>query len=312
MLKIIFMGTPDFAVPTLLSLYQSNYSISAVITAPDKPSGRGRALTSSAIKIEAQNIGLPIFQPVSLSEINFIEKIKEIKPDIFIIVAFRKLPKILFQIPSIGAVNLHASLLPRYRGAAPIHHAIINGDKYTGVTTFMINDNIDTGNILLQKKIEIYSECTLGDLWGQLSHLGAKVVVETVDGLYKGSIKQKIQDKSKATFAPKIISSDYKINWNESAECIHNRIRAFSPKPGAYTIFNNLRIKLFKSNIEKDLSENNFVKSGFLSNTKTKLFFITGNGILSVSEVQLENKKRMKVESFLVGNKISKESFSDK
>ena len=310
MLNIVYMGTPDFAVPTLTALSKSNHSISAVVTAPDKPAGRGRKLTASAVKIASENLGIDLFQPISLNEKNFIEQMKRLNPDIFIIVAFRKLPKILFEIPPLGAINLHASLLPKYRGAAPIHHALMNGDNYTGVTTFRINNKIDTGNILLQKKVIIHPEDTLGELWKKLSIVGADAVVETVDQIETGSIHFRKQDESKISTAPKITAKDCKIDWNNSAENIHNQIRALSPKPGAYTLLNENRIKLFESKVEDEFKSNNNLIPGFMSNTKTKLIFMTGNGILSVSRVQPEGKKRMDVSSFLSGNKISKEVFN--
>jgi methionyl-tRNA formyltransferase len=308
MKKIIFMGTPDFAVPTLKAIHNSKHEICAVVTNPDKPFGRGLKLGSSDIKKVAESLNYPIIQPQKLSDPHFLKQIEQLQPTLMVVVAFKKLPSKLYNLAKHGAVNIHASLLPKYRGAAPIHHAVLNGEKETGVTAFQINDKIDTGNILFQEKINIEKDETTGSLWTKLSYLGQDVIIKTLDQFDSGEIKYNSQDNSEATKAPKIHPEDFVIDWNQSALKIHNQIRAFSPKPGAFTTLNGKRIKLFSTEIEGPINEKNKDIPGRIRVKKDIITIMTGNGILNVLEIQPEGKPRMNVKSYLAGNKIEEEA----
>jgi len=302
------MGTPDFAIPALNAIHYSQHQICAVITNPDKPYGRGRKLRPSAIKLTAQKLNYPILQPEKLNDSNFLLKIEQLKPTLMVVVAFKKLPQSLYNLSTHGAINIHASLLPKYRGAAPIHHAILNGDNETGVTTFQINDKIDTGNIICQEKISIKSDETTGSLWTKLSQLGQVAILKTLDQLELGEIKYISQENRLATNAPKIYPEDLKIDWNKPATQIHNQIRAFSPKPGAFTMLNGKRIKLFSTSVVEPINEQKKDQPGRIRINKNNITIMTGNGILNISEIQSEGKPRMDVKSYLSGNKIEKEA----
>jgi methionyl-tRNA formyltransferase len=226
-LRIVFMGTPEFAVATLGSLLINGFNVVAVVTAPDKPAGRGRKITKSAVKVFAEISSLQIIQPENLKDQEFINKLLKLNPDIFIVVAFRMLPEVIWKIPKIGTINLHASLLPQYRGAAPINHVIINGETTTGVTTFFIDDKIDTGNILLREEIQIFPFDNAGDLHDKLMKLGARVVIKTISGIMEKKIKPQpqflfIKPGESLKLAPKIHSKDCLINWNDDSMNIHN------------------------------------------------------------------------------------------
>ena len=302
--NLIFMGTPDFAVPTLKSIHESRHKISAVVTNIDKRGGRGRKLIPPKVKQVAENLGYDIIQPEKLNSIKFLDKIKSLNPSLIIVVAFKKLPRELYEIPDYGAVNIHASLLPKYRGAAPIHHAILNGEKQTGLTTFKINERIDTGKIINQRKIKIMQDDTTGSLWAKLSNLGGSIILETIDCLEKNSFNFKIQENQKATNAPKIKPEDLRINWENSAEKIHNQIRAFSPKPGAYSILNGKRIKFFNSSVNYQFEINKKNNPGYIYSDKNSFTIITGNGALEIFEIQPEGKSRMGIKNYLAGNRI--------
>lgn len=306
--NIIFMGTPDFAVPALKTIHNSRHNICAVVTNPDKPAGRGRKLLPSAVKQTAEELDYPIIHPEKLNSQKFLDEIQLLNPSIMVVVAFKKLPTKLYNLAEHGAVNIHASLLPKFRGAAPIHHAILNGEKETGVTTFQINDKIDTGKIISQKKINIENGDTTGSLWTKLSNLGGDVILNTLDQFDTGNISFISQEDSIATKAPKIYPKDLLINWKDSALRIHNQIRAFSPKPGAYTHLNGKRIKLFSTQISKLKEGNKMDIPGRIKKNKDKITIMTGNGILNVLEIQPEGKPRMDVKSYLLGNKINEEA----
>ena len=306
--NIIFMGTPDFAVPALKAIHNSQHQICAVVTIPDKPFGRGQKLKSSDIKNVAEELNYPIFQPEKINNPLFLDQIKNLNPSLMIVVAFKKLPSKLYNLATYGAVNIHASLLPKYRGAAPIHHAILNGDSETGVTTFQINDKIDTGNIIFQAKINIENNETIGMLWTKLSYLGQDVIIKTLDQIDSGKINYISQDNKFATNAPKITTVDLLINWKDSATNIQNKIRAFSPKPGAYTTLNGKRIKLFSTIVLDPTNEQKMDQPGRIRNNKKEITIMTGNGILNVLEIQPEGKPRMDVKSYLSGNKIEEET----
>ncbi len=252
-MKLVFFGTPDFAVPTLDALHDSSHEILGVVTSPDKKSGRGLKVTSAAIKKSAEKYSLPIYQPESTGSKQLHSILKQINPDIYVVVAYKILPESILNIPPRGAVNLHASLLPKYRGAAPVNHAILNGETETGLTTFLIQKKVDTGDLLLQQSLPIDNSVTTGEALSKLSFLGADLVIKTLDALAQNKIKPIKQDGDKATFAPKISVQDCKINWSNPALMIHNQIRAFSPKPGAFTFYKNKRIKLFGSKVIQNL-----------------------------------------------------------
>jgi methionyl-tRNA formyltransferase len=295
-MNIIFMGTPDFAVPALKALVESTHSVIAVVTGEDKERGRGRKLTYTPVKEFALENNIPVLQPKKLKDENFISRLKELNADLYVIVAFRILPVEVFTIPSKGAFNLHGSILPKYRGAAPIQWALINGDKETGVTTFMLEQKVDTGNIILQEKIKIENGDDFGTLHDKLSLLGVEVVSKTVSLIDKGNIKLLKQDDSLSSPAPKITKELTEINWNKSAENIHNLIRGLSPYPGASFMLRDKVIKIFKSKVSKESC-----CPGEFIQTKHSLIIGCGKDSLNILELQQEGKKRLKIEEFLRG-----------
>ena len=296
-MRIVFMRTPDFAVPALEKLLYSKHEIAAVVTTPDKERGRGQKVTFTAVKQFALDNNLPLFQPVKLKDELFISNLKKINADIFIIVAFRILPKEIFTIPGKGSFNLHASLLPKFRGAAPIQWALIKGEKITGVTTFKLEEKVDTGNTLFQVKIPVEDSDDFGTLHDKLSVLGADVVLKTADLIESGDYKLSEQDNSLATPAPKITKEIAQIDWNKNAEDIHNLIRGLSPYPGAFFIYKNKILKIYKTKIidSKEIAQGQFVQ------TKRNLTVGCGSKALEILELQLEGKKRLKIDEFLRG-----------
>lgn len=302
-LRIIFMGTPDFAVATLQALVQANYPVVGVITAPDKPAGRGRKIKESAVKQYAKSLNLNILQPTNLKADSFISELKKLEANLQIVVAFRMLPKIVWQMPKYGTFNLHASLLPNYRGAAPINWAIINGETKTGVTTFFIDEKIDTGAIILQEETNITANETAGQLHDKLMHLGSKVVMDTVEKIKLNQVKTKVQpeQKTKKT-AYKLNKENCKINWQDSLTVIHNKIRGLSPYPGAWcTLKNNeetLNIKIYKTSIE---FQNHQMQTGTVFSTKNEIKIAAKNGYIHILELQLPGKRIMDARTLLNG-----------
>ena len=296
-MKIIFFGTPDFAIPSLKILNESKHEVLAVVTAPDKQRGRGRKVSFTPVKKYALENNLQILQPEKLNNDDFVQELKKFNADLFVIVAFRILPTSVFTIPPEGSFNLHGSLLPKYRGAAPIQWALINGEKETGVTTFFLKEKVDTGNIIAQEKIEITEEDNLGTLHDKMSEIGAMLVLKTVEIIEEGNIKLKEQDNSLATPAPKITKAICKIDWNKPAIEIHNLIRGISPFPGAYFISNNKQFKIFKSKIVEEKK----LKPSQIEQTKKEIFIGTADGTIQVLEIQPEGRKRMTAEEFLRG-----------
>jgi methionyl-tRNA formyltransferase len=299
------MGTPQFAVPSLSKLYEAGYNIEAVVTAPDKPAGRGMQLTESAVKKYALEKNLKILQPEKLKDHSFIEELKLLKADVQVVVAFRMLPEVVWNMPPMGTINLHASLLPQYRGAAPINWAIINGEKQTGVTTFKLKHDIDTGNILLQEKIEITENETAGTLHDKMMNIGAELLLQTINGLANGNIEEIVQSSSSIFkdgtlhHAPKIFTETCEINWNNNTNSIHNLIRGLSPYPAAFTFLQGKKLKIFSAEKEIDNKENDPGK--IFTDNKTFLKFSTNDGFISLKEIQLEAKKKMNIEDFLRG-----------
>ena len=302
-LKVVFFGTPDFAKASLEAIFKSNHEIVGVVTVHDKQSGRGQKINSSPVKKFAVENNLMLFQPVKLRDENFLNEIKKLEADIFVVVAFRMMPKVLFEMPNLGTFNLHGSLLPDYRGAAPINFALINGETKTGATTFFINEKIDEGNILLQNDLDISPTENAGELHDRLMDLGAKLVVKTLDGLAENTIKEKPQPKVEhPKNAFKISKEDMRINWNQPSEKVYNFIRGLSPYPAAFTSIRineeEKTLKIFAGTFEevKDKSS-----PGKLEISKKEFNIFTGSGIYKPTEVQLEGKKRMSVKDFLNG-----------
>jgi len=300
MANIIFMGTPDFSVPTLEEIH-SKYGVSCVVTVPDKPQGRGLKLAFSPVKQKALELNIPILQPEKLKDEIFIDQLKSYNPDVIVVVAFRILPKEVFTIPKIATFNIHASLLPKYRGAAPINHAIINGEKISGLTTFIIKEKVDTGNILLKKEVELYDEITAGELHNILMIEAPKIAIETIELLLCGNYVALQQDESEATPAPKIFRDFCKINWNNSAVKLKNFIHGLSPYPGAFTKICDNTVKILKVKI----SNHNLEPSEFTF-TDNNLFIGTLDNALDILEIQPENKKIMNIRDFINGWRFEK------
>ncbi|MCF8261015.1 MAG: methionyl-tRNA formyltransferase [Melioribacteraceae bacterium] len=296
-MKIIFFGTPDFAVFSLDALYKSEHEIVAVVTAPDKERGRGRKVTATAVKEFASAKNIPVLQPYDLKDESFCNDLSKFHADLFVVVAFKILPEKVFLTPPKGTFNLHGSLLPKYRGAAPIQWALINGDNETGLTTFFLKRKVDTGNILLQKKIAIDPEENFESLHDRMAEIGARLVLETCEQIQSGNITEHAQDDSKASAAPKITKEICQLDFGNSAEEVHNLIRGLSPFPGAVARLGNKSYKIYKSKIcaESDL------KSNEVSQTKTSIYVGCADKNLEILEIQPEGRKRMKSDEFLRG-----------
>ena len=317
-LRIVFLGTPDFAVASLDALVQAGCNIVGVVTAPDKPAGRGMKLTESAVKKYALSKGLNVLQPEKLKNPIFLEELKALRADVQVVVAFRMLPVVVWDMPPMGTINVHGSLLPQYRGAAPINWAVINGEKVTGVTTFKLQHAIDTGDILLQTPIPIGENETAGELHDRMMLIGAETLVKTIKGLLDGSVVAKSQEVSyqlsvnsnqsqetspiQLKHAPKIFTESCQIDWNESATNIHNKIRGLSPYPAAFAFINEKKLKIFACTKE---IVNHKIYTGFAdTDYKSYLKFACKDGYIYVTDLQLEGKKRMPVEEFLRGFRL--------
>jgi methionyl-tRNA formyltransferase len=322
--RIVFMGTPEFAVASLDALVKAGYNVVGVITAPDKPAGRGMKLTESAVKKYATEHDLFVLQPEKLKNPIFLKELIALRADLQIVVAFRMLPEAVWKMPEMGTVNVHGSLLPHYRGAAPINWAVINGEKETGVTTFKLKHEIDTGDILLQESFSIGEDETAGEVHDRMKEIGAQLLVRTVEGLVSGTLEEKPQasiisrqssvndsansdthsplttDDSRLKHAPKIFTDTCKIDFTKTVEEVHNLIRGLSPFPGAFTTFNEKMMKIYKS--KKEITTNPPQEIGAVeTDGKTYLKFACSNGYVQVLELQLEGKKKMLVEDFLRG-----------
>lgn len=297
------MGTPDFAVASLDALVKANFDVVAVITAPDKPAGRGQKINESAVKKYALEKGIPILQPEKLKNPGFLEELKSYHADLQVVVAFRMLPEVVWSMPPKGTINLHGSLLPQYRGAAPINHAIINGEKESGVTTFFLTHEIDTGDIILSDATPIADDETAGELHDKLMIVGANLLVKTVKAIAEGNFTEQPQPQSDVLkHAPKIFKEDCKIDWNKPAQQVHNLIRGLSPYPTAFTILNDKTLKIFKATLEE--KEPGIAAGGFLTDGKTYLKFATKDGFIKLLDIQYEGKKRMLIEDFLRGMRL--------
>ncbi|MFN8253353.1 MAG: methionyl-tRNA formyltransferase [Ferruginibacter sp.] len=310
-LRIVFMGTPEFAVASLDALVKAGCNIVGVITAPDKPAGRGMQLQQSAVKKYAVEKNLQVLQPEKLKNPAFLSELKSLNADLQIVVAFRMLPEAVWNMPPMGSVNLHGSLLPQYRGAAPINWAVINGEKETGVTTFKLKHEIDTGDILLQEAFPIGENETAGEVHDKMKEIGAAVLVETVKGLAAGTLKETSQNSQlsivncQLKHAPKIFTETCKIDFTQHAAAVHNLIRGLSPFPGAFTHLNGKMLKIYRSEMGRGASSGLNQNSGSnvepVTDGKTFLKFACADGFIFVKELQLEGKKKMLVEDFLRG-----------
>ena len=309
-LRLVFMGTPDFAVGILDALQRSIHEIAAVVTVADKAAGRGQKLKESAVKIYAQANNLTILQPEKLKDEHFLAQLKELQADLFVVVAFRMLPKEVWKMPAFGTINLHASLLPNYRGAAPINWAIINGDEETGVTTFFIDEAIDSGKIIAQKAVKISNNTNAGELHDELMSVGAELTLKTVAAISQQThtvIDQDKFDGKDFKIAPKIFKEDCEISWQETVENVHNKIRGLSPYPAAWTKLKNtkkneiLLVKLFTS---KPIEKNSISLTGKLQEHDDGILFPCNNGSICITELQVEGKRRMTYKEFLAGNEI--------
>jgi len=306
-LRIVFMGTPDFAVASLDALVQAGCNIVAVITAPDKPAGRGMKMNESAVKKYAIEKGLPVLQPEKLKNPDFLDQLRSLRADLQVVVAFRMLPEVVWSMPSRGTINLHGSLLPQYRGAAPINWVVINGEKETGVTTFKLQQEIDTGHILLQERMPIGENETAGEVHDRMKLIGAQLLVKTVKGLVDGSLKEMPQrsDGDRQTglkHAPKIFTETCKIDWNKSVDEIHNLVRGLSPFPGAFTYHDKKMLKIFRSH--KEFITPEIPLGNYLTDKKTFLKYACRDGYIYLDEIQMEGKKKMQATDFLRGYKF--------
>ena len=301
--RIIFMGTPEFAVASLEALINAGLNVVAVVTMPDKPAGRGLHLQQSAVKQFAVSKNIPVLQPDKLKKPDFIEELRNYKADLQVVVAFRMLPVIVWDMPPMGTINVHGSLLPHYRGAAPINWAIINGEKETGITTFKLKQEIDTGDILLQEKVAINDTDTAGSIHDKLKDVGASLLVETIKSLIHNSIAEKPQDSyniETLKHAPKLFTDTCRINWETNVINIYNLIRGLNPYPAAFTTLHNKNLKIFECSVEYN---NSIIHTPGepVTDGKTVLKFAAADGYIVVNELQIEGKKKMKTEDFLRG-----------
>jgi len=302
-MKIVFMGTPEFAVASLNALFEAGYDIVGVVTAADKPAGRGQKLQESAVKTYAVSKGLNVLQPLKLKDPDFIEELRALQADLQVVVAFRMLPEIVWDMPAKGTINLHASLLPDYRGAAPINHAIINGETESGATTFFLKHEIDTGDTIFSVRVTIADDDTAGDLHDHLMEAGAGLLLKTVNAIANGQYKEQPQISSEQLkHAPKIFKEFCKIDWNQPVKTIYNLIRGLSPYPTAFTSLNDKTIKIFKAEYEE--TEPEVSPGNYLTDGKTYLKFAAPNGFIHLIDVQYEGKKRMTVAEFLRGVRL--------
>ena len=301
-MRIIFLGTPDFAVASLKAMVEAKHEVVAVVTMPDKPAGRGMKLQQSPVKQYAVSQNIPVLQPEKLRDPAFIEELRSFKADLQVVIAFRMLPEVVWHMPPLGTINLHASLLPDYRGAAPINWAIINGETVSGVSTFFLKHEIDTGDILLSAACEIGLNTTAGELHDILMHLGAEVMLQSLQLIQEGKIQGTPQAQGSHKLAPKIFKSHCQIDWNNTGQSIINLIRGMSPYPAAYTLLNHKQVKVFMAQFEPNTTTEEPGK--VLSDQKSYVKVSCLDGFVHLLDVQMESKKRMDIESFLRGNVI--------
>ncbi|MCB0279646.1 MAG: methionyl-tRNA formyltransferase [Calditrichaeota bacterium] len=300
-MKLVFMGSPEFAVNCLEKIHHSTHEILAVVTVPDKAQGRGKKVQPSPVKMAAEKLGYPILQPENLKSPDFKAEIERLNPELIVVVAFRILPESIFTIPVFGTVNIHASLLPKYRGAAPINHALLNGDTVTGVTSFYITEQVDAGTILLQKEITILPDDNFETLYNKLAKLGAELIVETLDQLDGDGIAFKVQRPEEVSSAPKINRDMCMIDWSKPGESIVNQVRAFSPKPAAFTYLNSNQFKIIKARFQPGDEFANSKNGEIVISTKKEIAIKCSNGLIYPEIIQMQGKKEMPVNAFLNG-----------
>lgn len=303
-MKIVFMGTPEFAVPCLQKIIDEGHEVLAVVTQPDKPKGRGKKLAMPPVKELALKYDIDVYQPVKAREESFVEKLKEINPELIVVVAFGQiLPKSILDIPKFGCVNVHASLLPKYRGAAPLNWVIINGEEKTGVTTMYMDVGLDTGDMILKSEIPLDDEITAGELHDKMMVQGAEVLKDTIDLISKGEAPREKQNDEETCYSPIMDKSLGNIDWSKSATDIHNLIRGVNPWPSAYTTYDKQTMKIWKTKVLDKLSEK--TPGTILSVDKNGIEVSTGDNVLQISEIQMSGKKRMIVSEYIKGNDIS-------
>ena len=303
-MKIVFMGTPEFAVPCLQKIIDEGHEVLAVVTQPDKPKGRGKKLAMPPVKELALKYNIDVYQPVKAREDSFVEKLKEINPELIVVVAFGQiLPKSILDIPKFGCVNVHASLLPKYRGAAPLNWVIINGEEKTGVTTMYMDVGLDTGDMILKSEIPLDDEITAGELHDKMMIQGAEVLKDTIDLISKGEAPREKQNDEETCYSPIMDKSLGNIDWSKSATDIHNLIRGVNPWPSAYTTYDKQTMKIWKTKVLDKLSEK--TPGTILSVDKNGIEVSTGDKVLQISEIQMSGKKRMIVSEYIKGNDIS-------
>ncbi|MDU2147933.1 MAG: methionyl-tRNA formyltransferase [Paeniclostridium sordellii] len=303
-MKIVFMGTPEFAVPCLQKIIDEGHEVLAVVTQPDKPKGRGKKLAMPPVKELALKYNIDVYQPVKAREESFVEKLKEINPELIVVVAFGQiLPKSILDIPKFGCVNVHASLLPKYRGAAPLNWVIINGEEKTGVTTMYMDVGLDTGDMILKSEIPLDDEITAGELHDKMMVQGAEVLKDTIDLISKGEAPREKQNDEETSYSPIMDKSLGNIDWSKSATDIHNLIRGVNPWPSAYTTYDKQTMKIWKTKVLDKLSEK--TPGTILSVDKNGIEVSTGDKVLQISEIQMSGKKRMIVSEYIKGNDIS-------
>lgn len=302
-MKVIFMGTPEFAVPTLRKLHENGHDIALVVTQPDKPSGRGKKLKKSEVKEAAEELGLPIFQPDKIKKQENIEVLKSYNPEVIVVVAYGQLlNKEILELPKYGCINVHASLLPKLRGAAPLNWAIINGEKKTGVTTMQMDVGLDTGDMLLKSEVEINEDMNVGELHDILMHTGAELLIETLNRIEKHELHPEKQDDSLSNYAPMFNNENRKINWNLSAKSIHDLIRGLSPWPTAYFTMDDKTIKVYESSYV--VGKMNYEPGYVIKADKDGIYVSAADGVVILKEIQMPGKNKMTVEAYLRGNKF--------
>jgi len=300
-MRTVFMGNPEFAIPTIESIQKSRHELLAIVSNPPKPIGRGRLLKSTPVGQYAKDNKIRLIEPNDLNGTEFKQQLINLDADLFVVVAYRILPKEIIKIPTYGSINLHASLLPKYRGAAPIQWALMNGDNNTGVTIFQIDKKMDTGDILFQKQIEILKDDNMLSLGNRLCKYGAGFIVDTIDKIDKGSVQRIKQDQESVSFAPKINKKMLLINWNWDSKKIHNWVRGLSPYPGMYTLLNGKSLRIYKTFIKNSTK---YKPGEIVEVNQDSILIGTGKNLIGVLEVQLEGKKRLKVEEFIKGANI--------
>lgn len=307
-MNVIFMGTPEFAVPTLEKLHENGYDIKLVVTQPDKPSGRGKKLKKSEVKEKAEELGLNIFQPDKIKRHENIDVLKSCEPDFIVVVAYGQiLSKEILDLPKYGCINVHASLLPKLRGAAPLNWAIINGEKSSGVTTMLMDVGLDTGDMLLKSEIDITEDMNVGELHDALMFQGANLLIETLKGIEKKEINKIKQDDLLSNYAPMLNKENTIINWNDKAEEIHNKIRGLSPWPSAYFMLDDKSVKVYKASYIKEKS--NFEPGFVLKANDEGIFVSAGDGVVIIKELQMPGKNKMSVNAYLRGNNFPEKIF---